>query len=698
MTLCWHAAEPAAFQDPYVDFSWMLRQRRQPPVGSDVYQPIFVRLVGADDPVSARKQRKRLRRLVETPADPLLMEPFELSVLRRRCHRRDPDAGLPDEYPVYRALGTPDDAFADLFEVLDDGTPVALDPSSVDFDSAEDLQPDSESLGKGRPIVAVIDDGIGFLNARFCKARRRGRGSVLRTRFEAIWLQALERAGPGDRSACLGEILERRQINALLRREGFNETGEYTALNARLARADARRSTDFGTSHGTHVLDLAAGSEPDDSDDPARGWPLLGVQLPPQAIADTSGTKFESYLVDAVRWVLRRAEAMDPHAPVIINLSLGMLAGPKDGTRFAEYQVAREARFWEQIKGQPVRVVWSFGNDYRKRLVAGLSFPAAEARRDTAQSIEWRVQPGDLTESYVEIRAAPGQPLEALEIGVTTPAGLASGVSALKPGEIRNLTQGDQAVARIYHVPEHRLDPETLQRNFYLLALAPTASLDLEPLVPSGAWQLAFRYDGCAALDLELQVQRDDSLVGYRAGARQSYFESAEGYGWDQEFFDYTQLGPDCAIKYAGSHSALATALTRQVFHVGAVRDDAQDDRLPPSDYCGEGAAWSVPGPTVSAIADRSFLRGGVQGCGTLSGSTRFLNGTSAAAGRLSRALALSSKGLVADATTPHLADFDTRRVSLCPVPEAARARLGSHVVKIAEAECTRLGNHVVTT
>ncbi|MCA1284842.1 S8 family serine peptidase [Salipiger bermudensis] len=685
MTLTWHAAESASFHDAYVDFSWMLRQRRQPPVGTDVYQPIFVRLTACADEKSARKQRLRLRKLVETPAEPLLMEPFELSVLRRRCHLPDPDAGLPDEYPIYRALGTPDDAFADLFEVLDDGTPVALDPSSVDLDAAESLQPARETgrKEKGQPIVAVIDDGIGFLNARFCKTRRKGRGTALKTRFEAIWLQALERAGPGDRSACLGEVLERRQINALLGREGLNETGEYTTLNARLARADARRSTDFGTSHGTHVLDLAAGSEPDDRDNPARDWPLLGVQLPPQAIADTSGTKFESYLVDAVRWVLRRAEAMDPRAPVIINLSLGMLAGPKDGTRFAEYQVAREARFWEQVKGQPVRVVWSFGNDYRKRLVAGLSYPATKARSDSEQSIEWRVQPGDLTESYVEIRAEPGQPLKALEIGVTTPSGLSSGVSGLKPGEVRNLTKGDQVVARIYHVPEHRLDPDTVQRNFYLLALAPTASLDLEPLVPSGAWHLAFRYDGCAALDLELQVQRDDSLVGYRAGARQSYFESPEGYGWNQEFFDYTQLGPDCAIKYAGAHNALATALTRQVFHVGAVRRDVHDDRLPPSDYCGEGAAWSVPGPTVSTIADRSFLRGGVQGCGTLSGSTRFLNGTSAAAGRLSRALALSSKELVANATTPHLADFNTKRVSLSPVSETDRARLGSHVVML---------------
>lgn len=83
----------------------------------------------------------------------------------------------------------------------------------------------------------------------------------------------------------------------------------------------------------------------------------------------------------------------------------------------------------------------------------------------------------------------------------------------------------------------------------------------------------------------------------------------------------------------------------------------------------------------MSAIADRSFLRAGVKGCGTLSGSTRFLNGTSAAAGRLSRALALSAGDLTANATTPHIDDFDTQKVSLSPVDAPAQARLGSHVV-----------------
>lgn len=170
MTLTWHAAEPASFQDPYVDFSWMMRQRRQPPVGSDVYAPLFVRLRDADSAAEALRQRKRLKALVEDPDSPLLMEPFELRGLRRRCQSPDPDAGLPDEYPIYRALGTPDDAYDTLFEQLDDGTPVALDPSGVSLEAASEAEaPADQAARAGQPIVAVIDDGIGFLNTRFCR-------------------------------------------------------------------------------------------------------------------------------------------------------------------------------------------------------------------------------------------------------------------------------------------------------------------------------------------------------------------------------------------------------------------------------------------------------------------------------------------------------------------------------------------------
>ncbi|MGR3375108.1 S8 family serine peptidase [Salipiger abyssi] len=673
MPLTWSDAQSADFRDPYVDFSWMLRQRRRPAVGDHIYQPVFIRLKGA----KPRPARKELLRLIDDPTAPLLMEPHERAILESRAAGSDPDAGLPDEYALYIAQGTAADAYAALFDTLDTGTPVALDPSGAPEAPAPTAAA-AQTSGQVQPIVAIIDDGLAFLNARF---RKDGQ-----TRFHAVWLQALERSGPGAKSMYLGEVMTRGEIDALLARgTALNEPAEYAAVNARLARYNARRSTDHGTSHGTHVLDLAAGADPQDADDPARDWPLIGVQLPPQAVADTSGTRFESYMVQAMRWILREAQQIDPRAPVIVNLSMGMLAGPKDGTRFAEYQIAREAAAWEATKGQPVRVVWSFGNDYRKRLVARFDYPEAHPRSATDRSIEWVVQPGDQTESFLELRSGAGQPLDGLHLSLTTPAGLSSGFAPLAPGESRSLTLGSEAVARIYHVPDYRLDDDTVQRAYYLIALAPTASCHGEALAPAGTWRLACRHAGSEALSLHLQIQRDDSLTGYRARARQSYFDSADGYGWSDTYLDHSALEADCVIRHEGSHNALASSTARQVFLVGAARQSRETAQLVPADYTGEGADWSVPGPTAATVADRSRIRPGVQGSGTLSGSTRFLNGTSAAAGRLTRALALSHAQLTANASGPHSDDFDRSVLTLSQVPDAQTPRLGAYVVGTGE-------------
>ncbi|APX25660.1 MULTISPECIES: S8 family serine peptidase [Salipiger] len=670
MALIWTDAEASDFRDPYIDFSWELRQRREPPVGNAVFEPIFVRLK-----TPGRTARQTLLGLVKDERAPLLMEPFEQAVLARRCAATDPDAGLPDEYALYRALGTPDAEHAALFDVLDTGTPVALDPSGI---PDTDALPGPAALEAGtpaQPIVAIVDDGIGFLNARFRKGTH--------SRFHAVWLQALERREAGSRRACLGEVLTREEIDTLLQAgPALNEAAVYADQNARLARHDARRSTDHGTSHGTHMLDLAAGADPDDARDPARDWPLLAVQLPPQAVADTSGTRFESYVVQAMRWILRQAEAIDPRAPVIVNLSLGMLAGPKDGSRFASYQLAREAAEWERVKKQPVRVVWSFGNDYRKRLVAGLDFAIVRDEDDDTQAVDWRIQPGDQTESFLELRAAPGQSLDGLALSLETPAGLASGFVQVAPGETRSLMRGDKAVARIYHVPERRLDSETVQRAHYLLAIGPTDSRHREPLAPAGRWRLHCRYETRARLNLVLQIQRDDSLSGYRARARQSYFDDPGAHDWSAGYLDYSALSSPGAIRHAGSHNALASSTARQVFLVGAARCSREDDDLPPADYTGEGAHWSVEGPTVATVADRSRIRAGVLASGTLSGSSRALNGTSAAAGRLTRALALSATTLKANATSPHVADLASPALALHEVPRDRRSRLGDYVVE----------------
>lgn len=673
MALAWTAPEPSDFRDAYLDFSWLLRQRRQPPPGPDVFEPIFVRLKGA----AAKAARKSLRDLVEDPASPLLMEPYELAVLIERCGPQDPDAGLPDEYALYRRMGTSDSAHASLFDVLDTGSPVSLNPAQ----SPATLAPASAPTGgpsETRPIVAAIDDGLAFLNARFRK-------DATHTRFHAVWLQALERLGPA-KSAHLGEVLSSADIDALLALgPALDEGTEYAAVNARLIHRDAHRSTEHGASHGSHMLDLAAGADPGEAEDPARDWPLLGVQLPPQAIADTSGTRFESYMVQAIRWILRRAQEIDPAAPVIVNISMGMHAGPKDGTRFAEYQIAREAALWEQVKGQPVRVVWAFGNDYESRLSAALSFPETQIRQATDQSVRWQVQPGDQTESFLEIRTtSASMTVKGLKVELETPEGLSSGFAAPAPGEMRSLERDGAAVARLYHVPEHELEPGIVQRGHYVVALAPTESCHGEALAPAGAWTVTLRHEDGAALDLSLQIQRDENLAGYRSQARQSYFDSSEAYGWDPVHQDHTALEEDCPIRHEGSHSALATASERQVFSAGAAWIDAETAQRVPSDYTAEGAGWSVQGPTASTIADRSRVRPGLLATGTLSGSVRTINGTSAAAARMTRALALSASEIAGNAQAgggTQTDDFDWSQLTRWMVPSSQTGRLGPFVI-----------------
>ena len=475
-----------------------------------------------------------------------------------------------------------------------------------------------------------------------------------------------------------GRILDTAEIDDMLARG--DESASYAALNAQIYPGKTRDETGFATTHGTHVLDLAAGADPEDSLDPARDWPLLGVQLPPESIDDTSGTWVESYLVMGLRWILRQAAKVDATAPVIVNVSLGVLAGPKDGTHFVEHQMAREVQTWEEATGQPVRLVWAFGNSYRSSQVARL-MPG-----DTPEHLDWRVQPDDETASFIEIHCRGGTSAD-LQVGLTAPDGTASGLTQLQPGEIRSLERGDgAALARIYHVPARKRDKETEQPACYVLALAPTRSQKAgEPEAPAGAWTVSVQGPG----EVLVQVQRDDAIRGAEARGRQSYLDHPAAYDWDESRAAYVAPGTG-PISDAGCHNAYVAADCRQVFSVGAAQASART-ALPevgnyrPAPYSGQGASWSLPGPSVAARLGSGPFSAGIRASGTLSGSTRRLAGTSAAAGRLTRALALSSTRIIANAQNPastRLEDIDPAYL----VPTGTQdARLGEAVVDLPD-------------
>lgn len=72
----------------------------------------------------------------------------------------------------------------------------------------------------------------------------------------------------------------------------------------------------------------------------------------------------QPYVVRALRWIIEQADALavkGQHRPLVVNLSIGVLAGAKDGTSLIDRQIAAEILRREQRTGVPMRVVFAFG-------------------------------------------------------------------------------------------------------------------------------------------------------------------------------------------------------------------------------------------------------------------------------------------------------------------------------------------------
>lgn len=462
------------------------------------------------------------------------------------------------------------------------------------------------------PIVCIIDDGIGFLNARF---RRAGR-----TRFHAVWLQSFTLMAPpgANGTARLGRVLTRTEIDALLAQgDRLEEEAEYRRLNNALFPIGTHRSTDRWQGHGSAMADLAAGAAPGD---PEEAWPMLAVQLAPEAVDDSSGVRLVPMLVDAVRWCLRTARQVSSTAPVVITIAYANFAGPKDGTSAFERTLSRLADRWAAKWGREVRILLAFGNARLRRQGARMAVTA------TPQTLDWRLMPDDFTPSYLELRADPGQDIGALALTITPPRGPQQTI-ALPPGAHHPIQDhAGRMIGRAYHIPDRPAGGGLTDRAHLVLALAQTAEDGPRPTAPHGAYTLSL--SATAPLNLRAEVQRDDTIPGFRLNGRQSWL--------DHPLTTDPDLGNAGPVTAAGTHSAFASARSPRVIPVAAVRDDTGL----PTRYSAEGAPWVLPGPDLAAPGDRSDNRPGILATAIHTGSVTAMDGTSAATALATRAFA----------------------------------------------------------
>ncbi|HOB66335.1 hypothetical protein [Ottowia sp.] len=518
--------------------------------------------------------------------------------------------------------------------------------------------------GKGRTVMALIDGGLAFAHAAFCRQV----GGQREARVKRYWRQD-ECFG----SRYLGDVARTSRVHGS--QAGWNkpaQMGYGLQLDEAAIQAVINRHThsgqvdedalyrdlelwslDSAAHHGTHVFSLATQPYADrlatedapptfapEASSPANDTAdLMAVQLEWANVLDTSGRAMAVSVVDALVYVV---SCCANDVRIVVNLSWGTQAGPHDGTSVLEKAMAALCAA-PRLKGR-LFIVVPAGNHYQAR-----SHAHAGLHGGNGLALSWRIQPDGHTPSFLELwfRGEPGQAkaLDNLSIRITQPDGLAETV---RPGQWRRFSAGTATAV----FPHQTMLGEN--GSCLLIAVAPTASLTGAAVAPSGAWKIEVDYtstfDPLPPLDVDAFIERNDVALGLFTGARASYFEATDynlGASEDMPAHGDSNRSP---IRRCGSYNSLATG-TDGVHWVGV----GGWVHLPSGrNPWGKPAAYSprrndlfnAPGnplkihPDRVRVTDESPVLRGLRAAGSRSGGTVRLVGTSSAAPQCVRILA----------------------------------------------------------
>ena len=494
----------------------------------------------------------------------------------------------------------------------------------------------AEHLLSGK-VLGLIDDSLALAQANFLHQGK------ARTRY--FWRQDARGKGRKPDGLGYGHELSAADINAAMQANVYNglvdEGAVYVALGlstlGQKMPKDERffHALDTSVSHGTHVMDPAAGprtllaqvanlpptfdgppSWAQANDDASRA-PLIAVQLDYDTVRDTSGGSMNVHVLDGLMYILSRCT---PTAKVTVNISFGTLAGPHDGTSLLE---AAMDQLVSLLRGR-LKIALAAGNSYQIRTHANTTLAKSKSAK-----LHWCVLPDDSTQSFVELWVEEDR--EGLEIEITPPGQAA--LPPLKFGQSRMWANGGKQplCALIY--------PKTVatgrRGTCALLAVSPTFSFEKNAATaPSGVWQIKLTNTGTRAVTVDAYVERDDVVIGTRSGARQSHFED-EWYdtsGNPNSFVD--DPNNPSLIRRSGNFNSIATG--DKTVSVGGIRITGSkwahySPQKPDPDTARPQRPGVVRVPDAEAFSDENPATLGVNGAGTRSSAVVRLRGTSSA-------------------------------------------------------------------
>ena len=511
-------------------------------------------------------------------------------------------------------------------------------PAVFTFDPRADRESQKSGSGSTTPsrdrrasaspgTLAVIDFGCPFLHRDFWDDQG--------TRISAIWDQGASpfredlwtRPSGFDHGRELQRAMLDRMVNEL--RQGTtlgpaDESEAYRSVEHLIDYDDPRRRI-WKATHGGHVLGTLGGRHDpvtgQRADDAAGKADLVFVELPAWTAADSSGGSLSAAVLDAVRYILARA---DKDRPVVINLSYGSFAGPHDGSSLLEQALD------ELIAGQGGRlaIVLGAGNSrladchVRRQVRPGLN---------TLLKVE--AMPGDPTDTFVELWYRPDAGV-AMEARVRTPGGLWSAWLGLEGETMSTLAEPrehgtarspgdgpDPVVAALIHRParpapaaEPSLPQAPGSKALLLLAVAATEARlgEGQPTAPAGTWEIELRKQKGDALVVDGWVERDDPPPG--ATATQAHFHNVDRLDAEETLSSIA----------SGRLTVVASGLR------------LHDGSRPA--YASTGTRASTI-PLVRAACEESEWQPDLRSIAVRSGESHRMNGTSVAAPVLARRL-----------------------------------------------------------
>ena len=370
----------------------------------------------------------------------------------------------------------------------------APDPATIDAQAAR-IAGQLAGLDGDGVVIGVVDDGCDLAHPNFLVPSAVP-GAPLRTRILHHWDQRHGVRADSPPEYGYGRETGAAQIDAWL------------ATRA----GDAPFDPDFPPprdSHGTRVLDLAAGNGAlTGAAGLAPRASIVFVQLPAAEFDQPYRIAHSTRVVEAVDYIFARAARLG--MPAVVNLSLAAQAGPHDGTSLFELAL-------DVLAAHPGRaIVLAAGNDHGDDIHARATIaPGATA------AFDWAIPVQDRSENRFELWYTPGaRPGDALDIRVIPPGrDEADAGPGVPPDHVQDIRHAGRRIGGVVH----RGQDSAAHRDGQVLVTVAAAA----DAPTAGVWRIVVRNRTRRPVTCHAWLDGDERVPGGRRLENQSRFVSA---------------------------------------------------------------------------------------------------------------------------------------------------------------------------